>query len=215
MNESKPLQPVGQPEQVEELEREIQRLQAENERLKQKANPKRPGRKVGQGVFRNRPAPAASIDGEIVEAAVPEEGCPHCGGELEVVAEEWATTTDLPVQPQPQVTRYRVPVCRCSQCGKRVRGTAPGLAADQFGATAHRVGPGVKAAAHVLHYGAGVPVRKLPMVLKELTGISLTQGAMTQDALRRGEAEVGTRYQQLCGGMREAPVVNTDDTGWR
>jgi len=239
MNESKPLQPVGQPEQVEELEREIQRLQAENERLKKKvkdleeelwaskrqaapfskgqrkANPKRPGRKVGQGVFRNRPAPAASIDGEIVEAAVPEEGCPHCGGELEVVAEEWATTTDLPVQPQPEVTRYRVPVCRCSQCGKRVRGTAPGLAADQFGATAHRVGPGVKAAAHVLHYGAGVPVRKLPMVLKELTGISLTQGAMTQDALRRGEAEVGTRYQQLCGGMREAPVVNTDDTGWR
>src|SRR5664280_2138067 len=211
MNESKPRQPVGQPEQVEELEREIQRLQAENERLKKKvkdleeelwaskrqaapfskwqrkANPKRPGRKVGQGVFRNRPAPAASIDGEIVEAAVPEEGCPHCGGELEVVAEEWATTTDLPVQPQPEVTRYRVPVWRCSQWGKRVRGTAPGLAADQFGATAHRVGPGVKAAAHVLHYGAGVPVRKLPMVLKELTGISLTQGAMTQDALRRGK----------------------------
>jgi hypothetical protein len=26
---------------------------------------------------------------------------------------------------------------------------------------------------------------------------------------------VGARYRQLCGGMREAPVVNTDDTGWR
>jgi transposase len=77
------------------------------------------------------------------------------------------------------------------------------------------VGPGVKAAAHALHYGAGVPVRKLPMVLKELTGITLTQGAMTQDALRRGEAEVGARYRQLCSGMREAPVINTDDTGWR
>lgn len=238
MNESKPLQPGGQSEQVEELEREINRLQAENEGLKKKikdleeelraskrqaapfskgqrkANPKRPGRKAGQGIFRNRPAPAASIGGEIVEAAAPE-GCPRCGGVLEVVAEEWATTTDLPVQPQPQVTRYRVPVCRCRQCGKRVRGTAPGLAADQFGATAHRVGPGVKAAAHVLHYGAGVPVRKLPMVLKELTGITFTQGAMTQDALRRGEAEVGAHYRQLCGGMREAPVVNTDDTGWR
>ena len=238
MNESKPLQPGGQPEQVEELEREIKRLQSENEGLRtkikdleeelraskrqaapfskgqRKANPKLPGRKAGQGVFRNRPAPAASIGGEIVEAAAPE-GCPRCGGVLEVEGEEWATTTDLPVQPQPEVTRYRVPVCRCRQCGKRVRGTAPGLAADQFGATAHRVGPGVKAAAHVLHYGAGVPVRKLPMVLKELTGITLTQGAMTQDALRRGEAEVGARYRQLCGGMREAPVVNTDDTGWR
>ena len=238
MNGSKPPQPDDQPEPVEELQREINRLQAENEGLRKKikdleeelraskrqaapfskgqrkANPKRPGRKAGQGDFRYRPAPAESIGGEIVEAAVPA-GCPSCGGVLEVEGEEWATTTDLPVQPQPEVTRYRVPVCRCSQCGKRVRCTAPGLAADQFGATAHRVGPGVKAAAHALHYGAGVPVRKLPMVLKELTGITLTQGAMTQDALRRGEAEVGARYRQLCGGMREAPVINTDDTGWR
>ena len=238
MNGSKPPQPDDQPEQVEEMQREINRLQAENEGLKKKiegleeelraskrqaapfskgqrkANPKRPGRKAGQGNFRYRPAPAEAIGGEIVEAAVPA-GCPSCGGPLAVETEEWATTTDLPVQPQPQITRYRVPVCRCSQCGKRVRGTAPGLAADQYGATAHRVGPGVKAAAHALHYGAGVPVRKLPMVLKELTGITLTQGAMTQDALRHGEAEVGARYRQLCGGMREAPVVNTDDTGWR
>jgi hypothetical protein len=134
---------------------------------------------------------------------------------LTLESQEWATTTDLPVQPQPKVTRYRVPVCRCSQCGKPVRGTAPGLAADQFGATAHRVGAGVKAAAHALHYGAGIPMRKLPMVLHELTGIALTQGAMTQDAMRRGEAEVGARYRQLCDGMRESAVINTDDTGWR
>jgi transposase len=235
---SKPPQRDDQPDQVEELRREIERLHSENEGLKKKiegleeelraskrqaapfskgerkANPKTPGRKAGQGSFQRRPAPAESIVGEIVEAVVPV-GCPSCGGALAVEGEEWATTTDLPVQPQPQVTRYRVPVCRCSQCGKRVRGTAPGLAADQFGATAHRVGAGVKAAAHALHYGAGVPVRKLPMVLEELTGITLTQGAMTQDALRRGEAEVGARYRQLCGGMRESPVVNTDDTGWR
>jgi len=238
MNGSKPLQPGSQPEQVEELEREIKRLQAENEGLKKKiedleeelraskrqaapfskgqrkANPKPPGRKAGQGHFRYRPAPAEALGGEIVEAAVPA-ACPSCGGALAVETEEWASTTDVPVQPQPVVTRYRVPVCRCQQCGKPVRGTAPGLAADQFGATAHRVGPGVKAAAHALHYGVGVPVRKVPMVLKELTGITLTQGAMTQDAMRRGEAEVGARYQQLRQDVRKAPVVNTDDTGWR
>jgi transposase len=238
MNGSKPLQPNDQPEPVERLEQEIQRLEAENESLKRKikdleeelraskrqaapfskgqrkANPQPPGRRAGQGTFRYRPAPAEPSVGEIVEATAPA-GCPSCGGALTEEGEEWATTTDLPVQPQPQITRYRVSVCRCRQCGKRVRGTAPGLAANQFGATAHRVGPGVKAAAHALHYGAGVPVRKLPMVLKELTGITLTQGAMTQDALRRGEAEVGARYRQLCGGMREASVINTDDTGWR
>ncbi|MCX6636304.1 MAG: hypothetical protein NT090_14675, partial [Acidobacteria bacterium] len=36
MNESKPLQPDGRPEQIEELEREIKRLQSENEGLRTK-----------------------------------------------------------------------------------------------------------------------------------------------------------------------------------
>ena len=119
------------------------------------------------------------------------ECCPACGGHLEQVSEEVATTTELPLHPQPVVTAYRVPVCRCRRCGKRVRGTAPGLAADQVGATAHRVGPGVMAAAHVLHYGMGVPVRKVPAILGELTGVSITQSAVTQDALRRAEGPVG------------------------
>ena len=65
-----------------------------------------------------------------------------------------------------------------------MRGTAPGLAADQYGATAHRVGPSVMAAAHALHYGVGVPQRKVPGVLQELTGVTITQSALAQDALR-------------------------------
>ena len=238
MVRSKPPETGNSPQELAELEREIECLREENEALKKKienleeelraskrqaapfskgqrkANPKRPGRKAGQGIFRNRPAPAEPLVGQVVEAVVPA-ACPSCGGALTVEAQEWATTTDLPAQPQPEITRYRVPVCRCRQCGRRVRGTASGLAADQFGATAHRVGPGVKAAAHALHYGAGLPVRKVPMVLKELTGVTLTQGAVTQDALRRGAAEVSARYRQLRDGVRETPVVNTDDTGWR
>jgi len=221
-----------------DLERENRELREENERLRRRiqdleeelraskrqaapfskgqrvANPKRPGRKAGQGPFRRREAPGESMPAQRVEAAVPT-ACPACGGALEVEGEEWASTTDIPVQPQPVVTLYRVPVCRCRACGKPVRGRAVGLAGDQFGATAHRVGPGVKAAAHALHYGFGVPVRKLPAVLKELSGVSITQGALTQDALRRGKSQMGALYQQLRAGVREAPVVNTDDTGWR
>jgi hypothetical protein len=94
MNRSKPLEPGGQPEQVEELEREIQRLEAENERLRKKiedlegelragkrqaapfckgqpkANPKPPGRKPGQGNLRYRPAPAEAI-GDAIDAKHP------------------------------------------------------------------------------------------------------------------------------------------------
>lgn len=222
----------------EQLREESQRLREENERLRRQiqdleeelraskrqaapfskgqrvANPKRPGRRAGQGPFGRREAPGESMSAQTVEATVPT-ACPVCGGALKVEGEEWASTTDIPVQPQPVVTLYRVPLCRCTACRKLVRGTAVGLAGDQLGATAHRVGPGVKGAAHALHYALGVPVRKLPAVLKELSGISITQGALTQDALRRAKGQVGALYQQLRDGVREAPVVNTDDTGWR
>ena len=205
---------------IEQLREEIERLKRSGYRSavpfskgKGKSNPKPPGRKPGQGYFRFRAAPEQAPQ-EVITAEVPSR-CPECGGKLDRVAEEWATTTDLVVNPQPRVRGYRVPMCRCRQCGKSVRGSAAGLAPDQAGATAHRLGPGVKAAAHVLHYGVGVPVRKVPQVLKELTGISVTQSALTQDALRQAQGKIATQYEQLRTSMATAPVVHTDDTGWR
>jgi len=71
------------------------------------------------------------------------------------------------------------------------------------------------AAAHVLHYGVGVPVRKVPSVLKVLTGLELTQGAITQDALRPARGAVGGVYQRLRASVIDSRAVHTDDTGWR
>lgn len=96
-----------------------------------------------------------------------------------------------------------------------MRGRHPDLALDQAGATAHRLGPRVMAAAHTLHYGLGIPVRKVPAVLAAVTGVQLTQGALTQDALRRAAETVGAAYEQLWAAVPVAPVVYTDDTGWR
>jgi hypothetical protein len=66
-----------------------------------------------------------------------------------------------------------------------------------------------------LHYQVGVPVRKVPLVLGLLTGLELTQGAITQDALRRAKGSIGRKYQELRAGVRQAPVIYTDDTGWK
>lgn len=199
--------------ELEELKRNQHRQAAPFSKNKSKPDPKKPGRKVGQGLFTNRLAPVQTATETIATHLA--ECCPDCGGSLEQVGEELATITELPVNPQPVVTAYRVSVCRCRKCGKRVRGTAPGLAADQFGATGHRVGPGVMAAAHMLHYGVGIPVRKVPAVLKELTGVSITQGAVTQDAMRRAAGRVGKKYEELRLSVRKAPVAYTDDTSWR
>ncbi len=180
------------------------------------SQPKRPGRKPGSGTFSFRQAPRPEeVTEPAVDVPVTLEACPECGGRLEEERVDFAYITDIPQIPKPKVTQYRVGVCRCSGCGQRVRGQHPDLAPDQFGATAHRVGSRTMAAAHTLHYGVGIPVRKVPWVLEILTGVQLTQGAITRDALRRAGGAVGMAYHGLRDWIRERPVVYTDDTGWR
>ena len=123
--------------------------------------------------------------------------------------------TDIPEMPRPEVRGYRVQMCRCRGCGRRVRGRHPEVGPDQYGASAHRVGRRVMAAAHMLHYGVGIPVRRVPTVLRALTGVELSQSAITQDALRRVQGAVGEAYRRLRESVRESAVVHTDDTGWR
>jgi transposase len=202
-----------QREEIEQLRRG-QRSVAPLSKGAGKTNPKRPGRKPGQGPFLRRAAPPEELAGETVEAAAPA-ACPHCGGRLEQERIEEASLTDAAPQPRPVVRRFRVAVCRCQECGRRVRGQAPGLAAGQHGATAHRLGPNLKASAHALHYGVGVPVRKVPAVLEQLTGVRVTQSALTQHALRQAGSGVGQAYACLRASLRKAAVVYTDDTGWR
>jgi hypothetical protein len=220
-------------ERLEEAEEDIDRLRRENEQLrkelkaagrgskrgrrKPKADPKRPGRKAGQGRFTYRQAPAgAGANSEPpIEVPVVLSQCPCCGGELRYERTDEAIVTDMPPAAQPEVKSYAVEVRRCERCGQRVRGQHPDVAPDQYGATAHRVGPRVKAAAHTVHYGMGVPVRKLPAILREFTGIEVTQSALTQDALKKSEGVIGNAYQELRAGVATAPAVYTDDTGWR
>jgi transposase len=224
---------LGLRDQLEQAEREIDRLRQDNEQLrrelkaagrgsrrgkgKPKADRKRPGRKEGQGpfTFRQAPVAAGARSEPPIEVPVTVRQCPCCGGELGYERTDEATVTDMPQAAQPEVKSYAVEVRRCQRCGQRVRGQHPEVAPDQYGATAHRVGPRVKAAAHMVHYGMGVPVRKLPAILREFTGIEVTQSALTQDALKKSEGVVGNAYQELRAGVATAPVVYTDDTGWR
>ena len=180
------------------------------------SKPRRPGRKPGTGNFSYRKPPAMDeLTAPPVDVAVAADSCPGCGGILEHEGESLAYVTDIPQMPRPQVTEYRVQVCRCRSCGRRVRGRHRDVGPDQYGASAHRVGRRVMAAAHMLHYGVGIPVRRVPVVLRALTGVELSQSAITQDALRRARGAVGDAYHRLRESVRESAVVHTDDTGWR
>ena len=201
--------------QNEELRRNQKRSAAPFSKGKPKPNPKKPGRKPGQGPFQRREQPQTSPDNPPVDVPVQEKACPFCGGRLEPDGEETVSNTDMPQRTEPDTRLYRIHICRCGNCHRRFRGQHPDVAGDQYGATAHRVGPRVMAMAHAMHYGHGVPVRRVPEIVKDWTGIELTQSAITQDAMKRAKGEVGSRYQQLRGQVRQAPVTYTDDTGWR
>jgi hypothetical protein len=215
-------------EQIAQLQAQLATALAEIERLKRAGKrqatpfatgtrtpqPRRPGRKPGQGLFTRRTAPAPEQITARVHVPLNAAVC-RCGGDLLPAEEECVTLTDLPPQVQPVVTEYCLARAGCARCGRLHRATHPAVAADQRGATAHRLGPRVLAAAHWLHYGLGVPLRKVPRLLFTLTGVPVTQGALTQDALRRAAQEVGQGYQALRAQVRQAPVAYTDDTSWK
>lgn len=180
-----------------------------------KPNPKPPGRKPGQGFFRFRTEEEQATAIEPVPVPVRTACCPDCGGELGEAVTEIVSITDIPACPQPEVRRYAVETRPCRQCGKKVRGQHPDVVSGQQGATAHRTGPRIKALAHTLHYGHGVPVRKTPAIIEDLTGLRITQGAITQDAMKQSAGTVGAGYKELRALVQEQSVVHTDDTGWR
>ncbi len=202
--------------QLDPIARDSKRQAAPFSRGQPKAQPKRPGRKPGRGrfTFRTLPTPDQWTEPPI-EVRLPDPACSSCGEPLQEHRVDLAAITDLPPQPRPVVQPYRVWVYRCPGCETTVRAPHPDLAPDQFGATAHRMGPRVMAAAHATHYGLGVPVRKVPAVLRLFAGVQLTQSAITQDASRRVEGPIGSQYQALREGIPKADVVSTDDTGWR
>jgi translation elongation factor EF-G len=58
-------------------------------------------------------------------------------------------------------------------------------------------------------------VRKTAEIVEQLTGVRLTQSAITQDASKQTEGPVGERYSELRESVKEQTVIHTDDTGWR
>ena len=142
--------------------------------------------------------------------------CPNCHLPLDI-KQETATIEDTPPQPKRIITRFTIDVGKCPHCHYQIRAQHPDLSPAQNGATAHVIGPQVMALALDLHYGQGLPLRKVPQVILGFTGISLTQSALTQRACQLCDpgGQLEPAYKTLKQDVIASPVMHTDDTGWR
>jgi transposase len=219
---------------IRDLEAKLARLQAEADRLKAeleearragkrqaapfskgppKARPKRPGRKPGHAPS-HRPAPPPGLVTRTVEVRLPED-CPGCRAPLDdvpiTVHDQYQI--DLP-EPEPVVTRFRVPVARCPLCRRRIQGRHPEQTSNALGAAAVQYGPRLLAFAADLKHRLGVPYRKCASALGTLCGLTIAPSALVRSGHRLRRL-ARPSYDRLIEAARRRPVQHGDETGWK
>jgi transposase len=220
-------------DKIAQLEREIEALKRENERLrrlleealragkrqaapfsrkKPKADPHKPGRKAGKQYGRRCRRPLPEEVDEIVKVPLPA-CCPRCGGGLEECETVSQFQTEIP-QPRVERIEFRISVGRCGRCRRRVQGRHPRQTSDALGSAASQLGPRVLALATQLNKGLGLPYGKTATVLQQAFGLQVSRGGLCQ-AMARVASKAEPTYDALVEEVRSSPSVTPDETGWR
>lgn len=216
------------------LQRRVDDLQAENERLRgqleaarragkrqagpfakgvPKPNPKKPGRKPGKdyGTPSHREPPTPEQIDEVHEAPLPTV-CPDCGGALDETHMAQQFQVEIPRQPIHR--QFNIHVGQCRQCHRRVQGRHALQTSDALGAAAAQLGPDAQAAVVELNKQAGLSHGKVTGCLESLFGIPLSRGGSVHTVLRAA-ARCEPVYESIRQTVGQSEWVVPDETGWR
>ena len=220
-------------ETVARLEREIERLKAENERLRQaleealraakrqaapfsrrapKANPQKPGRKAGPDYGRTYRREVPEKVDEVVEVPLPAR-CPDCGGGVEETGVISQYQTEIP-EPRVERIEFRIHQGRCRRCRRSVQGRHPRQSSTAVGSAGSQVGPRAVALAVELNKGLGLPYGKTATVLEHGWGLQMSRSGLCQ-AVQRVAKKAEPTYEVLRKRIRTEPSVTPDETGWK
>ena len=205
--------------QNEELQQRLSDLEAAQRRDKRqaapfgrdqnKADPKPPGRRKGEGRFSFRPAPE-KID-HTQEVALPV--CPECFGPVSDLREHEHFQTDLPL-PAPVTTRFVTYSGYCRCCKKRVHSRHHEQTSTAAGAAGVSLGPHARALAADLHHGLGVPFAKIARLFGSAFGLKVSASALCQSGERLADLAAPI-YREMQEALRTCQAVHADETGWR
>jgi transposase len=197
-------------EQVEAARRAGKRQAAPFSKGPPKEHPKLPGGKVGHPpTHRAKPN---QVD-RTLEVKLSHATCLKCGGKLIDHTIQVQYQVEIPPV-QPIVTQFNIESARCEQCGERVQARHPEQTSDAVGAAAVQIGPRALGLAAEFKHGLGVPYRKVEHVLEEALGLRVAPGTLER-AGQRLAAKAEPTYQLLLSTLRQEPLVNGDETGWK
>lgn len=199
---------------IEELEEELKKSKRQAHpfsRNKPKQSQKKSGRKPGQGHFAHREPPKEEEVNFTETTPLPL--CPDCGTALEDRQQHVNWQTDIP-KAKAEVTRYETESGWCPKCRKRKRSVCRGQIVTSSGASAHGLGPRVKAWSADLKQGHGLPYRKHVEILSSLFQMRVSSSALVQSAQGISQKMEGI-YQKLAELLSQAATVHSDETGWR
>jgi transposase len=178
-----------------------------------KADPKRPGRKPGDGYGtpHARRAVPPRVD-EVLEAALPA-SCPYCGcGEVSEAGVVHQYQAEIPREVIHR--QFNVHVGKCAGCRRRVQGRHPLQTSDAIGAAASQLGPDAQALAVQLNKDAGLSHGKVSRFFADAFGLDLSRAAACRVMLRAAR-RCEPAYAAIVGRVQASPSVVPDETGWR
>lgn len=198
---------------IAQLEQQVQSFLQRRKRSKPQRPPRQgtpEDRRLQQhrrhpGTFRPEPPPGTAF----IEHDVHLERCTHCGGgDLEATGQfDDHVVADLP-EPRLEWHRYRRHIHRCRACGRTCQGRG-----DLELPGAH-IGPRARLLSCYSRAHLGISLGKTRDLLHDFFGLSVSRAGLLGH-LRWGGSLFEPVVEQLLQRLRNSPVVQGDETGWR
>ena len=181
------------------------------ERGRRKKSRRKVGGQPGHRGAHRPLVPIAKVDE--IRPILPEQ-CQHCGHTLPTHIEQVQTTgeaqrhqvTELPPI-QACTIEYQCHRVICPECGKGTRAAVPEEARGHFG-------PQLTALIAYLTVVCRMPRRVVEALLGQVLGIDISLGS-TQKCWEEASQAVAAPCQELEQQLKDEPVLNIDETGWR
>ena len=218
--------------EAERLQKELERIQEQNERLckdlelaqraarrqaapfsrgQLKSHPKSPGRKPGAGYGQHHRRPIPEHVDQEIRVPVPGQ-CPDCGGALRVERVEMQYQEEI--LRRTWVRRFHIPICRCTQCAKRVQGRHPLQTSDALGAAAVQIGPEAVTLGVLMNKAHGLPHADAAAILEQGFGLAMSRGGICR-AIQRVARKAEATWHALREAARRSVLAHMDETGWK